>query len=129
MLWVIAPIEKAKEHLKFLDFMKEFKGKKYDEYSEEYKNLLIPKIILTVILLPWMFIGLFTFNWFMFLCFLIFIYALVAPINKMTKKVLWLYSSVHFISSLVGMSFGVFVILNTYHFKIDVWTLFQQWIK
>ena len=125
--WITSPIEKSKEARKFLEISKEFKGKKWDEYSDEYKSLLksyIPFIWIYI----WLFIGLFSFQWIAFLAFLLLNVVVISPLSKLTKPY-FAYTILHFINSLFGFAFGVFVIINHYHLKLDLLEMMSQFLK
>jgi ABC-type lipoprotein release transport system permease subunit len=120
--WLISPIEKTNDAKKLFGLSNEFKGKKWNEYSDEYKSELKSKFWLIGIIL-WMFIGLFTFQWVAFLAMLIFNVMIISPITKLTRYTM-AYTVIHWINSLIGFVFGVFVIINHYHLKIDL----TQWV-
>lgn len=120
--WLISPIEKTNDAKKLFGLSNEFKGKKWNEYSDEYKSELKSKFWLIGIIL-WMFIGLFTFQWVAFLAMLIFNVMIISPIIKLTRYTM-AYTVIHWINSLIGFVFGVFVIINHYHLKIDL----TQWV-
>jgi hypothetical protein len=119
--WLVSPIEKTNDAKKFFELSKLNKGKKWDEFSKEYKSELKSKVWLIWILL-WMFIGLFTFQWAGFLAMLVFNILIVSPLSKLTRYSI-AYTIIHWFNSLIGFAFGVFVIINHYHLKIDL----NQW--
>ena len=41
----------------------------------------------------------------------------------------FMYTVVNWINSVIGFAFGVFVIVNSYHLKINVYELVMQWIS
>jgi hypothetical protein len=125
--YLVSPIEKTKDARNFLKLSRMHKGKKWDEFSEEYKSELKSKVSLIWIVL-WMFIGLFTFQWAGFLALIIFNFLLVSPLSKLLKYSL-AYTIIHWINSLIGFAFGVFVILNHYHLKIDLTQWFMSLVK
>lgn len=125
--WLVSPIEKTNDAKKFFELSKQFKGKKWDEFSKEYKSELKSKVWLIWILL-WMFIGLFTFQWAGFLAMLVFNILIISPISKLTRFSI-AYTVIHWLNSVVGFAFGVFVIINHYHLKIDLIQWFVSLIK
>lgn len=88
-------------------FKKESKEKKFDDWSSSQKIMCfwMPIYIL------WTLCGLFTFQWEIFL-FLI-------TIGMISKKWVWYRK----IDSLITILVLIFIILNAYHFKIDIWNL------
>lgn len=125
--YLVSHIEKTKDARNFLELSRMHKGKKWDEFSEEYKSELKSKVSLIWIVI-WMFIGLFTFQWAGFLALIIFNFLLVSPLSKLLKYSL-AYTILHWINSLVGFAFGVFVIINHYHLKIDLTQWFMSLVK
>ena len=125
--WLVSPIEKTNDAKKFFELSKLNKGKKWDEFSKEYKSELKSKVWLIWILL-WMFIGLFTFQWAGFLAMLVFNILIVSPLSKLTRYSIT-YTIIHWFNSLIGFAFGVFVIINHYHLKIDLTQWFVSLLK
>ena len=83
--WLVSPIEKTNKARKFMALSKLNKGKKWDEFSEEYKSQLKSKIWLLYVLF-WMLIGLFTFQWQAFLAMIVFNFMIINPISKLVKN-------------------------------------------
>ena len=125
--WITSPIERTENAKNFFKLTKENKGKKWNEFSKEYKSELKSKMFLVYIFI-WMFIGLLTFQWFGFLAMLIFNLLFIAPISKLTKFSVS-YTVIHWINSVIGFVFAVFVIINHYHLKIDLFQFFLSLVK
>ena len=125
--WLVYPIEKTNNARKFMALSKLNKGKKWDEFSEEYKSELKSKIWLLYVLF-WMLIGLFTFQWQAFLAMIVFNFMIINPISKLVKNT-FLYTILHWINSLIGFAFGVFVIVNHYHLKLNLTEIITFYIK
>ena len=82
-----------------------------------------PLLLSAIISLIWVVIGFFTFNWFVFLLFTIYNYAFIHPLSKKlkgTENMIYLYR----FSSIIGLSVSIFILLNSYYLKIDVYELF-----
>jgi amino acid transporter len=118
LIWIINPIRKTKEAEKFSKMSKEFKDKKWDDYSEEYKAELRGKMFLLFVPI-WLFLGLFTFQWVGFLFIWLFNLIIIYPISKLSSFNM-VYTIIHWINSVIGFAFGIFVIINHYHLKIDL---------
>jgi len=116
--WLFSPIEKTKGSIKFFKLSKLNKGKKWDEYSLEYKSELKSKIWMIFILF-WFFIGLFTVQWVGFLFIILFNFLVIAPLSNLTNFN-FMYTVIHWINSLIGFLFGVFIVINHYHLKINL---------
>lgn len=125
--FLLSPIEKTNQTKRFNELTKEFKGKKSDEYSKEYKKLINTKLWLLWVLI-WLFIGLFTSQWVIFLTWIIFNFGIISPILRLTRYSL-IYTVIVWVNSLMGVLFGLFVIINHYHLKIDLTSLFMSLIK
>lgn len=95
---------------------------KIDDLTKEDKSLVMGKAFTALFYMLWMFIGLFTFNWPAFLMFLILMWVVLAPLGKLTMNTK-LYPVVNWIGAVIGVIFGLFVILNSYHFKMDLMKL------
>jgi len=124
--WIYDPLRETKENELFSKLHDEFKGKKWDDFPEEYKSLLKAKL-LSCVVIAWLFIGLFTFQWIAFLAILAFNILIIAPISKLTKFSR-AYTILHWLNSVVGFMFGLFVIINHYHLKLDLTQLLIDFI-
>jgi len=123
----MSPLEKTKDSLAFKELMKLNKGKKWDEFSEDYKSELKSKIWLLYILF-WMLVGLFTFQWQAFLIMIVFNILIIAPLSKIFKNT-FMYTVLHWINSLIGFAFGVFIIINHYHLKLNLTDILLSYVK
>ena len=117
--WILSPIEKTNDAKKFFELTKQFKGKKWSELSKEYKSEIKSKVWLIFVLF-WMFIGLFTSQWLAFLSMILFNILVIAPISKLTRFSIT-YTIIHWTNSIIGLIFGIFIIINHYHLKIDLY--------
>ena len=128
MIWILKPKFKVEKIKSFETESKKNKDKKWEEYSSDYKQMVIDKGSSSLLFTFWMFAGLLTFNWPVFLSILVFNFAIVAPISKLTKYSL-MHTVLHWINSIIGFAFGVFVIVNSYHLKIDIYEWMFQWLN
>lgn len=120
--WLVMPKEKTENAKKFFDLSNQHKGKKWDDYSDEYKSEIKSKIWLFIPII-WTFIGLFTFQWIAFLMHLVFNLVVIAPLSRLTRYSLS-YTVLHWTNSLLGFAFGIFIIINHYHLKINL----SEWL-
>ena len=125
--WIQSPIEKAKDSIAFTALSAKFKGLKWEQYSEEYKSQLKSKMWL-LFFIAFIMGGLFTFQWWAFLAFLLFQFTIVALLSKLVKPYLHAYATLHWINSIIGLAFTLFVIINAYHLKIELPQV-QEWIN
>lgn len=116
--FLLAPIDQTDKSRKFFELSRQFKNKKWDDISEEYQTILKSKIWLFFSLI-WFFIGLFTSQWILFLIILLFNVIIIGPISTFTRFS-YVYTVIHWINSLIGLLFGIFVIINHYHLKINL---------
>lgn len=129
LMYELSWIFNTSKHLDKKDLFKALvnseKDKTWDNNSDQYKEVLItfglPQLCFTV----WIFIGLFTFNWIVFLSFLLINVFLVSFISKNIKN-RNIEIVLHFINSMFGAAFLVFVIINSYHLKIELIELFKS---
>tara|TARA_R110000772_G_scaffold79172_2_gene169491 strand:+ start:1768 stop:2151 length:384 start_codon:yes stop_codon:yes gene_type:complete len=121
-MWVLTPNKQTEKTRKLINLGKLNEGKKWDEYSEEYKSLLKSKGCASVFILMWMLLGLFTFNWVAFLAFLILEMVVFFPLSKSLRETGY-FALIHWINSVVGLVFGLFVLINEIHLRIDLYEL------
>lgn len=119
LMWLVKPKQKNKEYKEFSELSELNKDKKWKEYSKEFKESVGNRWIGLFFLL-WMFFGLFTDQWVAFLIIFIFNVVVIAGIEKLLVKFSFNYVILHWINSLIGLIFGIFVIVNHYHLKIDL---------
>lgn len=107
----------------FNDFskMKKNSGEevKWDDVPTDVKPVVMFKIVLTILGLCWMVLELFTFNWAFFASYMIFVWVagkLFSTQNPSTT--FFAFRSTMFIL------FVLFVLINSYHLKIDFFSLF-----
>ena len=124
LAWVLHPIDKTENAKKFFKLTAENKGKKWDDYSSEYKSELKFKIGLLYFFV-WFIVGLFTFQWAGFLVVLLFNLLIIAPISKLVKFS-FAYTVLHWLNSIIGLAFAIFTIINHYHLRIDLFQFFSS---
>jgi hypothetical protein len=127
VLWIISPVEYTEKSKKFKELMKQNKGKRWDEYPQNYKDILITLGLPGLLFTLWMFAGLLTFNWIAFIAFIAFNFIVIAPISKLFKFS-HAYTVLHWLNSVVGLAFGIFVIVNSYHLKLNLYEIFKAWL-
>ena len=127
MRWIYSPIEMTKEYKKYDELSKLNKGRKWDLMTPEYKSELKSKIFLMPLVI-WVFVGLFTFQWDAFLLMLLLNLIIIAPLSKITKFS-FAYTAIHWVNSIIGFAFGVFVIINHYHLHISLYSVLKEWLN
>ena len=122
ILWIMQPTVESKKSMDFFMLEKQNKGKKYEEYSEDFKSAIRGRYTGMYSIL-WAFIGLFTFQFDFFTLFLMLQIIIVGSISKLTRKYFVPYTILHWLNSIIGFAFGIFIILNHYHFHINIYNL------
>ena len=128
VIWIISPQDMVDKHRELSSERKKHKGKKWDDYTDEYKGMIKQQQVPGLFIILWLFSGLLTFNWVVFLSIIVFNFIIITPISKLLKYSMG-YTILHWINSVIGFIFGVFVIINTYHLKIDVYALIMHYLK
>jgi hypothetical protein len=127
MGWIIDPVAKAKDSIAFRTLSAKYKGLKWEAYPQEYKDQLKSKIW-SLLYIVFILGGLFTFQWWAFLVFLVLQFTIVAILSKILKPYLYPFATLHWINSLIGFAFTLFVIINSYHLKIEL-SQVQIWLN
>ena len=109
------------EYKRFKELTNEFKNLEWDDYSEEYKKLFKNKAFVLIFLF-WLFIGLASSQWVLFLVFLLFQFIIIKPISDLVKFSFYRYFVTGF-NTVVGIIFSLFLILNKYHFKLNLYEI------
>lgn len=109
------------ESKRFKELTKEFKNLEWNDYSEEYKKLFKKKAFVLIFLF-WLFIGLASSQWVLFLIFLLFQFIIIIPISDLVKFSFYRYFVTGF-NTVVGIIFSLFLILNKYHFKLNLYEI------
>ncbi len=128
LMYVVNPKGMSQSAQNLIDANKENKDLKYNQYPEEYKQMIINGCLKAGIVLITMFGGLLTEQWVIWVSLLGFNMVLIGPLNKFLKKVnaMSLYYIVVWVNSLVGLGAGVFHIINDYHLQIDLYEYVQK---
>lgn len=104
ILWETISLKNPYKTHKFILRFKTLKCKKFSEYSSTQKSFSI----LNFGYLFWVFIGFFSFQWTAFLVLFL--------LSFIPKKCIW----VRWIDSLISLLILFFILLNAYHFKINI---------
>lgn len=99
----------------------------YQQLSPDEKNALW-YVVFSLIYVIWMFIGLFTSEWIIFLTFIIFSSLIYSPIVKLIRTKLGMgkaYITAHIIATLIDIALILFAIINHYHLHINLLNIFR----
>ena len=109
IMWELFNIMSPKRVHRFVKGLKEAKNKSADEWSSSQKSVAL----LMVLYIFWTFVGFFSFQWPLFLFLFL--------VGLIPKKWVWF----RWVESLITFILLVFIILNAYHFQIDIWAFVQ----
>jgi hypothetical protein len=124
---LLSPIEKSRWFWKFSDLTKAHKGLKWDDYTEEYKDMC-KSAAWSLLFLVWAILGLFSsINWVMFVLYLFLQFIIFTPLYRILRKT-FAYIAVLWIAALLNIIFVLFVVINAYHLRMDMWALLKPYI-
>lgn len=115
--WLITIKDRVRSNKRFEELKAEFKGKEVHEYSKEYSDLILTKGCSPFIILFWLLIGLFTQQWIVFATYLVFQFIVIVPLSAISRFSRT-YTIIHWINSLIGLLFGLFVLYNEFRLHI-----------
>lgn len=124
LLWIFIPTIMEESSKKFSSLLKEHKGKSFDLYSKELKSEWLKRVIYMILSLFWVFIGLFSSQWVLFIIIVLFNFGIIYPILTFTKNTIF-GIIIKWISHLMNFFVIIFLILNHYHLHIDVWAVIK----
>lgn len=93
--------------------------------NEEDNKFVAGKFFTSFLYLGWFITGLLTFNWVAFLILLICGFFIMSPLERLTINTK-LFIPIYWFHSLLGFLFALFVIINSYHLKIDLFQLLSS---
>lgn len=127
LMWILYPKEQSKKTKDF-NLAKELKDKKWDEYPDSYKSMIRSNIS-KVYMLIWLFIGIFTVQWVVFAFYFAFNFIIISPMSKLFLMKGRGYTTLQWVSSVIGLIFSLFVLINHYHLNIDSNQIIKHFIK
>lgn len=98
---------------------KKYANLEYDKWNVTYRKLSWEILPYYILLFLWLFIGLYTFNWLIFVMYIVFI-ILLSILNNVLLKMKITPIFLYWIDSFIFLVLSIFVIINSYHLKIDV---------
>lgn len=128
LIWISSPNDMIENKRRLEELQKSEKGKDYKDHSTEFKSLLKKTGLTSFVILIWMIFGLMTFNWVLFLAILLFNILIIRTISK-PFKYSKIYTAIHWVNSIIGLSFGVFVLINHYHLRIDMFKVLMEFFN
>ena len=128
LMYIVDTKNMVQKNLKMFELSKEFKGKPSSEYSDEYKNGIFGILARFIIVFGFVFGGLVTEQWELFVGLIGINFIVVGPLNKLFKKVdaMNMYYIVTWVNSVIGFVAGVFYLVNYYHLKLDLTEIVQN---
>jgi hypothetical protein len=125
--WILNPKTNTKRIKRYNIEYKKNKGKKWEDMSNEYKDLVKLLGVKQLIIWFWLLAGMFTFNWVLFIAFIMF--NLIVGLIGKPFRFNMIYTSIHWVNSIIGFAFCIFVIINSYHLKIDLYELIIKYFN
>lgn len=122
--WIVTPVSMAKRAELYINSVNKSKNLDLNVETLDRKSMLGISLLSTFIVL-WMFLGLLTNQWPIYLLILSFNICIVNPISKLLKYNKG-YIILHWTNSIIGFIFGLFVMINYFHLKIDITELAIQ---
>lgn len=122
-LFLFYPRLEQKKTFTFKKLTKKYKNIEYDNWSKMYKKLtfeILPFYLLTFF---WLGIGLFTFNWISFIIYIL-ILIIITTLIKLLRLVKIDPLPLFWFESLLFIIFSIFVIINSYHLKLNLFNYF-----
>jgi hypothetical protein len=107
IIWEMINVVNVYKVHNFIENINKSKGLKFDEMTANQKGFSV----MSIGYIAWIIAGLFTFQWSIFVCFLV-----IGMIPKIFAWYRW-------VDSFVTLIALMFVIINAYHLQIDVNTL------
>ena len=115
MQWIFSPLQ----------FSRQIKAIEDTNDVNDPKSIF--HILLQVGLLIYLVLGIFTFQWPLYLAFTIVSMVFIQPVVAQLKDHERSFAAAHFLNSILGFLFILFTILNSYHLKIDFWGVIQSY--
>lgn len=116
ILWLLSPYAKAEKSINDYLYFKEHK--EWKDWDSDMKSRAFIKILCALYYI-WFIAGLLTFQWQFFAIFLLWL-IVISPFFRIARKMGVLpYAVMSFINTIVCLAFGLFVLLNKYHFRIS----------
>jgi len=122
LLHLSSPIKSVKSYRGYKKLIKDMDQDSYHDLSDNDKQAVLFKSILGIVELSWLFIGLMTANWILFLIYIGWNAIIYRPIRKLSSGSKLDYSLIC-INAIVSMSLGLFVLLNHYHLHLNTFEI------
>lgn len=119
LTWIYNINEKVAGTRKYLELKEKYKDVQNEDIPSQDKKELAYKGLTSLFVISVIFLGLFTWQWSVFLLFILSQLIIMAPLSILFKNNFG-YTIVHFLNSILGFLFFLFVIINHYHLKIDI---------
>lgn len=120
ILWLSEYKKRIEESKKVILF-----SKSGNKHNKESARLALKVGIPALILWVWIFTGILTFNWIAFVLFIFYNVAIISPINSVINN-----SSVVLVvrvcNTILFIVFALFVTINSYHLKIDLYKMLSS---
>lgn len=113
------PHAKALERIKMKHLYEKYRYVKFEMYPKELKNNSYKVILFHLPILFWIFIGIFSSQWILFLI-LLFSSLVFVPFNKILMKNSYIKAIHLFVISFLWFNIIIFMLINKYHLHLNL---------
>jgi hypothetical protein len=124
--FLLKPFAHVQKVKKMKELSDENKTNKWSKYSDEYKDIIFTIAFPNALIFFWSFLGLLTFNWVAFTFLIFFNFIVIVPISKLFNFNL-AYTILHWLNSLLTIVIVIFIIINSYHLKLNLFDIVKGW--
>lgn len=119
LMWIHKSHKMTEQSLELQSYIND-KNLSVSDWPDHVKSKIIKKVIIGFVTFVWLFGGLMTFNWLGFLFMIGFQLIIIMPLARLFRNNFGRYKNLHFVNSIIGFMFAIFMILNEYHLRIDL---------
>lgn len=125
--WIGDPTKHTQYMKDFEEGSEDRKGKTWLQYTESQKEASV-NFLYQAFYIFWMFAGILSHQWFIFSCWLLFNIVIIHLLSKIWKKYSSGYIILHWFNSWLCLFTLFFILLNHFHFHIDIGAWFLNYI-
>ena len=126
--WVISFNHKTMMSHDIKVHQKEHGKKNLEDMPEKIQNYLKGEVAFNILSFLFVFLGIFTNQWFIFVIFLLTQVVIISVLNKIVIGNLTSFRILHGINTAVSLIFGLFMMVNYLHLGIDTTEVIKSWI-
>jgi len=127
LLYVLNPVKESNKAKSLIKLSNLNKNKNFNQYPENLKHG-IKNEIWRIYSIAWIIIGLFTFQWPIFLLMSAIYYLIVYPISlRFIDSII--FTVINWLNACIWILFAVFVLINNYYLRIDLYAILLSFLK